>query len=358
MRDKGITLGKAAKKYGLVKMTLMRYANEGKVVTLEMPDGHGKARILDEKSVKDLVQGNGGLRKESRKRSVYGGRDEVQELDSIETARQYMRHCKNSGYQDSVYKQTERVVMAYAYGYDVIQYRGEAVQEYIAGMDVGQNTKKLYYGYIRTFYNWIEQTYGVRTPLRKGMSPKVKKMMPRALDESEVEKLFGVIEDHQDKVMVNTFLSTGIRRGELCNLDVEDIYRSHMHIKGIEGNKSGEGDVPITEQLSEQLLGMSDDGHVFSGKDGKRLTGNAVSLRMIKYMEKAGIKGKRRGSHTLRHTAACNLLERTGDLDFVRQILRHTDVSMTLVYAQLRPKSVENKYQAVMKSGGIRLMEV
>ena len=315
---KGITLGQAAKTYGVVKMTLMRWADQGKVVTLSMPSKHGQARLLDEQSLDDFMEDRGVVDKVARREVVKKGE---LSLAARETAREYMKHCKNVGYSRSAYNNAERVIMGFAQKYEYLPFSGSDVQGYINEKDISQHSKKLYFGMIRTFYNWVERQYDISTPIKHGMAPKVKRQMPRALQEDEIKAVLGVIGDHQDKVMINTFLATGIRRGELCNLDKGDVYPANIHIKSVEGNKTGEGNVPIPEWLYEQLKGLGGDGvHVFSGSDGKRITKDTVSQRVIRMMKKAGIEGRRRGAHTLRHTAACNLLEATGDLDFERQI--------------------------------------
>lgn len=346
-----ISIGKAAKKYGIPKNTLSRYAIEGKVLTLTMPGVRGQARMLDELSVYKVAQGRmEKVDKGKREHTVVYRRGEGVGLDAMDVAREYMRHCKNVGYGERTYNDTERVVMGFAQRYDDLPFRGSEVQEFVSRMEVTQHTKKLYFGYIRTFYNWVERVYDIPTPIKRGMAPRAKKQLPRALDKTEVSRLLAVVEDRQDKVMVNTFLATAIRRGELCSLDKADVYPDYIHIKAEEGNKTGEGNVPIAMWLYEQLMGLSNrDGYLFAGQDGERITVDAVSHRVIRYMKSAGIEGSRRGPHTLRHTAACNLLEATGDLDFVRQILRHTDLNMTLIYAQLRPTSVQAKYQHLMR---------
>lgn len=349
-----ISIGKASKKYSVPKMTLSRYAKQGKVKVLVVPGVRGQAMMLDELSVYRLVserldvklKGKGTRRVEET--AVYR-KGKGLGVDAMEVAREYLRHCKNVGYAKLSYVMSERIVMGFAERYDDLPFRGEDIQKYINDMEIGQSSKKMYFGLIRAFYNWVERVYDISTPIKRGMSPKVKKQIPRALDSSEVERLLSVIQDHQDKVMVNTFLATAIRSGELCSLDKADVFPTYIHIKSEEGCKTGEANVPIPQWLYEQLKSLNgSDEFLFGDRTGKRITANAVSTRMIAYMEKAGIKGKRRGPHTLRHTAACNMLEATGDLDFVRQILRHTDINMTLVYAQLRPKSVEAKYQSVM----------
>ena len=351
-----ISIGKASKKYGVPKMTLSRYAMQGKVETLVMPGTKGQARMLDELSVYRLVSDRLSVRSEKKVRSkgavaesVVYRRGEGVAIDAMDTAREYMRGCKNRGYSKSSYVAAERIVMGFAERFDDLPFSGALVQTYINDMEVSQSSKKMYFGLLRAFYNWVESMYDIPTPIKRGMAPKVKRQVPRALDKSEVAKLLSVIVGRQDMIIVNTFLATAIRCGELCSLDKQDVYPGYIHIKAEEGCKTGEANVPIPEWLYKQLMSLrDDDGFLFADNTGKRITANALSSRILDYMDKAGIKGRHRGPHTLRHTAACNMLEATGDLDFVRQILRHKDMNMTLIYAQLRPKSVEDKYQSIM----------
>ena len=89
----------------------------------------------------------------------------------------------------------------------------------------------------------------------------------------------------------------------------------------------------LREHLREYLRGRS-SGPLFADRHGERLTGRHVHRRLSQWLEKAGIK-RPASPHSLRHSFATDLYQRTGDVLLVKEALHHRSITSTLVYARV-----------------------
>lgn len=188
-------------------------------------------------------------------------------------------------------------------------------------------------------------------------SPKIEKKFPGILTVDEVETLLAMPNEFdakgaRDKAMLEVLYATGIRVTELINLNVEDVNVMLNYIK-CNGNK--ERIVPIgklaTEALNNYLnnyrhllLKIEEENALFLNLRGERLTRQGFWKVIKYYAELAGIK-KEITPHTLRHSFAAHLIENGADLKSVQQMLGHSDISTTQIYADM----VKNKITDVYK---------
>lgn len=162
---------------------------------------------------------------------------------------------------------------------------------------------------------------------------------------------FGTYTDHLHPFVLLA-VNTGLRRGEIFNLrwrDV-DLDRAFLTVGGA-GAKSGRTrHVPLNTEAASVLTSWqpekpAGDAYVFPGDDDKPMTSLKTSWLAI--AKAAKLKHFR--FHDLRHTFASKLVQRGVDLATVRDLLGHSDFSLTLRYAHL---AAENKAAAVAKLGG------
>ena len=178
--------------------------------------------------------------------------------------------------------------------------------------------------------------------------------LPRAIDPIDVKRLIAVIDNVRDRAMFLVLLRTGMRIGELLQLNAYDVRLDEKKILIWEGEKNHTG----------RTVCLSDDamvalGHWFFCRDPKiaRLFysrsrqsmcyTNAREL-MNKYLKKAGLTGKRYSLHCLRHTFATDLLNAGMRIECLQQLLGHSSIEMTLRYARLSDKTREDEYFKAM----------
>jgi len=189
---------------------------------------------------------------------------------------------------------------------------------------------------------------------------KSEKKLPQILTGKEVELLLDQpkctdLKGFRDKAMLELLYATGIRVSELINLNVDDINIPGSFIKCASGNKVRI--IPLypaaikalddyIETVRPKMIADIAETSLFVNISGERMSRQGFWKIIKHYQEKAQIN-KDITPHTLRHSFAAHLLENGADLRSIQEMLGHSDISSTQVYAQLvkqNLKSVYNKY--------------
>lgn len=189
---------------------------------------------------------------------------------------------------------------------------------------------------------------------------KAEKKLPQILSGKEVELLLDQpkctdLKSFRDKAMLELLYATGIRVSELINLDVTDVNILGGFIKcGSEGKMRIIPLYPaaikaLSDYISDvrpKMVADSDEESLFVNVSGERMSRQGF-WKIIKYYQEKAQIDKDITPHTLRHSFAAHLLENGADLRSIQEMLGHSDISSTQVYAQLvkqNLKSVYHKY--------------
>ena len=184
-------------------------------------------------------------------------------------------------------------------------------------------------------------------------APKAEKPMPHTLSPDAVESLVKIDTSGgdiacRDRAMLELFYSSGLRLSELTGLDLPDIDRSDRLVS-VTGKGNKDRRVPIGHHalvaIDEWLKRREDyvaegEQAVFiglgRGKKGSsgRLSGRAIQYRVQYWARRQGL-GRNVHPHMLRHSFASHLLESSGDIRAVQELLGHADISTTQVYTHL-----------------------
>ncbi len=189
-------------------------------------------------------------------------------------------------------------------------------------------------------------------------SPKVEKKLPQILSTSEVELLLDQpkcvdLKGYRDKAMLELLYATGIRVSELINLNLSEINLELGFIKCNKGLR--ERVIPIgsiavnalVEYLNKSrnlLIQKPDEKALFVNINGGRLTRQGFWKIIKQYKNQAKIN-KDITPHTLRHSFAAHLLENGADLRSIQEMLGHSDISSTQVYAQIAKNKIKEVYK-------------
>ena len=199
----------------------------------------------------------------------------------------------------------------------------------------------------RGFYQYLlREKRATHNPCAGLRAPKSPKTLPRALSPDEAARLMQIEGNDslsiRDKAVVELFYSSGLRLSELTGLAPQDINFADGTLR-VTGKGSKTRVVPIGGHAVEALKawlacraawGKADDEALFLNKDGKPITGRAIQYRLKQWAVKLGIVQSLH-PHMLRHSFASHVLQSSGDLRAVQEMLGHASISTTQVYTHL-----------------------
>jgi integrase/recombinase XerC len=208
----------------------------------------------------------------------------------------------------------------------------------------------------RGFYAWLgREGHVASNPVVDVRAPKAGKPLPKALPVDEAVR-FADFEDEEgnpwletrDAAIVELLYGCGLRVGELVGLDVtaSGAARGGLDLQSGEAHVLGKGSkrrsVPIGRKALEALLRWNEarprlageDPALFIGKTGKRLSSQSVWLRLKQRSLRAGLATPVH-PHMLRHSFASHVLQSSGDLRAVQELLGHANIGTTQIYPRL-----------------------
>lgn len=194
-------------------------------------------------------------------------------------------------------------------------------------------------------------------PARNIKVEKTEKKLPQILTGKEVELLLQQpqltdFKGYRDKAMLELLYATGIRVSELINLDLSHVNTSAGFIRV---GEEKERIIPLypaavkalrvyIAEIRPQMIADHQQKSLFVNMNGERMTRQGFWKIIKSYQEKAGIQ-KQITPHTLRHSFAAHLLENGADLRSIQEMLGHSDISSTQIYAQIVKQNIKNVYE-------------
>ncbi len=211
---------------------------------------------------------------------------------------------------------------------------------------------------LRSFYTFLMTKNAVKTNPTKGIkSEKQAKKLPRILTNKEVDLFLSQpkgdsIKGYRDKAMLEILYATGIRVSELIALNVNDVNTLLGFVKC--GKTNNERVIPIystavstvedyLNSARPLLITNPAETALFVNLNGTRITRQGFWKIIKYYQEKANIKTDIT-PHVLRHSFAAHLLENGADIEVIKEMMGHSDISSTLVYAQLIKNNLKSSY--------------
>jgi integrase/recombinase XerC len=194
-------------------------------------------------------------------------------------------------------------------------------------------------------------------PAADVQAPKARKRLPTTLDADTMARLLEFRADDRlgvrDKAIMELFYSSGLRLAELLGLDLAD-----LDLRDRTARVLGKGRkvriVPVGRHAAEALsrwlgeraaLAAVDETAVFVGRNGRRLGPRIVQRRIARWARLQGLP-EHVHPHLFRHSFASHLLESSGDLRAVQELLGHANISTTQVYTHLDFQHLARIYDA------------
>jgi integrase/recombinase XerC len=212
----------------------------------------------------------------------------------------------------------------------------------------------------RGFFEFLVNRKGfTANPVVGLRAPKSPKTLPQALSIEQTVKLVDIGEDDilsvRDHAILELFYSSGLRLSELVNLDIDALnFGDGTVIVTGKGNKTRI--VPLGSHAAEALQkwlqiranipqNNAASKPVFIGLQGRRISARNIQYRLKEWSIKQGINSSVH-PHMLRHSFASHVLQSSGDLRAVQEMLGHANISTTQVYTHLDYQHLTKVYDA------------
>ena len=168
--------------------------------------------------------------------------------------------------------------------------------------------------------------------------PRPKEKLPEVISKVEVKLMIDITKNLKHKTIISLLYSTGMRRGELLNLKINEIDSKRMLIK-IKDAKGGKERITL---LSEKMLSLlreyyknyTPKVYLFEGQKGGRYSAESIVNIVKKAASKSGIN-TRVTPHMLRHSFATHLIEDGTSIRFIQQLLGHSSIKTTEIYTNV-----------------------
>ena len=215
---------------------------------------------------------------------------------------------------------------------------------------------------VRQFFKYLtQQNYLLYNPASELIIIKAKASLPVVLSEQEVENLLQQPDTNQaggvrDRAILELFYSTGIRRSELCNLNVHDLSltRKTVHVRNGKGNKDRL--IPVgqralnwiehyLDKVRDQLIMDINNDALFLNDYGDAFRDNKLGDKVKRFMINAGLDVP--GScHLLRHAMATHMLGNGAELRYIQVMLGHASVATTQIYTHVSIRKLQEIHKA------------
>ena len=213
---------------------------------------------------------------------------------------------------------------------------------------------------LKAFYKFLLKTKQIEaSPLLKHNALKTPKTLQVPFSENEVSEVLTQIqnptgfEEIRNKLIVDLFYTTGMRRTELIHLRVGNVNAANATIKVL-GKRNKERIIPLLPIVVQQLIlylnerthleKVTDSDYFFLTKKGLKLNDSFVYRLINTYFSGVSEKVKK-SPHILRHTFATHLLNNGADLNSVKELLGHSSLASTQIYTHSSLSELKKVYE-------------
>jgi integrase/recombinase XerC len=211
---------------------------------------------------------------------------------------------------------------------------------------------------LKSFYRYFMREGIIESnPLTKVRSPKMNKRLPVFIEREKMDALLDNVDFGsgyaaiRDKMILEMFYLTGMRISELVSLKETDIDILQGHIKVL-GKRNKERLIPFSKKFEVLLQGYLDEKRNMFGEGSSlflTVTGKPVYAKLVYRVVKQHLHAvttlNKRSPHVLRHTFATHMLNNGADLNAVKELLGHANLSATQIYTHNTIEKLKNIYK-------------
>ncbi len=211
---------------------------------------------------------------------------------------------------------------------------------------------------LKSFYKHaLRESWITVSPMAKIQSPRISKRLPVFIEDKPINKLMEEVEfgddfeSKQEKLIIGLFYATGIRLSELIQLKETDLNLYKSQIKVL-GKRKKERIVPITPEIRlmiEDFIDLKRAENLVSETLFCSLKSKTLNPRKVYEIVKRNLSlvstQDKRSPHVLRHTYATHLLNEGADLNAIKELLGHANLSATQVYTHNSIERLKEVYK-------------
>lgn len=280
--------------------------------------------------------------------------------DYLQKEKKYSLHTVNAYWNDLVVFQTFNKTRFGEENIEQVKYSQirswivSLADEGLSNVSINRKVSSL-----KAFYWFLLKIKQIEVnPLLKHKALKTPKMLQIPFSEKEITGVFDLMQQPKgfeavrNKLIIDLFYATGMRRTELIHLKVEDVNLSNNTVKVL-GKRNKERILPLLPIVAEQfsvygnerlqLETIKDSAYFFLTKKGLKLNDSFVYRLINSYFSAVSEKVKK-SPHILRHTFATHLLNNGADLNSVKELLGHSSLASTQIYTHSSLSELKKVY--------------
>jgi integrase/recombinase XerC len=277
---------------------------------------------------------------------------------SLNTERRLSRHTDSSYALDlaALVKYCDSQTLDEWIRLDSQHVRMFAAREHAGGLAPRSVQRRL--SAVRSFFNFLVRERVLKSnPAIEIRAPKGAKRLPQTLDADQMGRLLqipaGDLLAMRDLAIMELLYSSGLRLAELIGLNLGDLDVADRTVR-VMGKGAKARVLPVGRKAITALQAwLKERGNIakpaekafFVGRNGRRLSPRAVQMRVAYWAKKQGL-GQHVHPHLFRHSFASHLLESSGELRGVQELLGHADISTTQIYTHLDFQHLARIYDA------------
>jgi integrase/recombinase XerC len=207
---------------------------------------------------------------------------------------------------------------------------------------------------LKTYFKFlIREGELIENPMMKIVAPKSKKRLPVFIEEDQIASLLNEVQfetgfiGQRNKLIIELFYVTGIRLSELINIKISDVDFNNQSIKVL-GKRNKERIIPLSSSmingLNNFIVNNQKNHFLFTNLDGMKLYTKLVYRLVNKYIAKISSVNKK-SPHILRHTFATHMLNNGADINAIKELLGHANLSATQVYTHNTIEKLKTVYK-------------
>lgn len=210
---------------------------------------------------------------------------------------------------------------------------------------------------LKSFYKFLHRSGKIENNPTELLSySKVSKQIPAFVVEDQINNLLDNLNFDEgydgilNRLIIELFYSTGIRRNELINIKLTDVDFNQNRLKVL-GKRNKERFIPLTKELIKVMenymiernhVSLIDTSYFLVTKKGKKLNPSFVYRRVRKCL--FSTSSDKKSPHVLRHTFATHMLNNGADLNAIKELLGHANLSATQIYTHNSIKELKSIY--------------